>query len=100
MNAITRPQLHLSIRNLATGHYANGFTHWIYIARPDERTATAHRLADCLAPNYFADAAQMMAQGDMIDIIAHDGSAIVSVTECTARPEGVRVEVMARTGER
>ncbi len=99
MNAIVKSRPRLNIRNLATMGFAIGHSHYVYVARPDERTAVAHRLAECLADDYFADACDMMAQGDMIDIICHDGSAIVSVVECAVRPERVRVAVMARTGE-
>ena len=48
-----------SIRDLSVLAYANGFTLWHYKAGNDS-------LADVAQADYFADASDMMATGDMV----------------------------------
>ena len=48
-----------AIRDLSVLAYANGFTLWHYKSGNDS-------LADVTSENYFADAGDMMAAGDMI----------------------------------
>lgn len=48
-----------TIRDLSVLAYANGFTLWHYKAASDS-------LADVACDDYFADASDMMAAGDMI----------------------------------
>ncbi|HUN41835.1 MAG TPA: hypothetical protein VMU81_16235 [Acetobacteraceae bacterium] len=61
-----------AIRNLSVLAYANGFTLWHYKAGSD-------RLASVVARDFFADAADMLAQGDVMMISAVDGARIVTV---------------------
>ncbi len=62
-----------AIRNLSVLAYANGFTLWHYKAGK-ERLDTAARA------NFFADAADMLAVGDLIMTCAADGARILCVT--------------------
>lgn len=62
-----------AIRNLSVLAYANGFTLWHYKAGKD-------RLEVVVRPNFFADAADMLAVGDMIMVTAADGARIICVT--------------------
>lgn len=55
-----------AIRNLSVLAYANGFTLWHYKAGSD-------RLQSVAARDFFADAADMLAQGDLMMISAADG---------------------------
>ena len=61
-----------AIRNLSVLAYANGFTLWHYKAGSD-------RLQTVAARDYFADAADMLAQGDLMMITGADGARIVTV---------------------
>jgi hypothetical protein len=61
-----------AIRNLSVLAYANGFTLWHYKAGKD-------RLETVTAGNYFADAADMLAVGDLVMISAADGARILCV---------------------
>jgi hypothetical protein len=61
-----------SLRNLSVLAYANGFTLWHYKAGTEPLAATA-------APGYFADAADLMAPGDMVLFSATEGGKIASV---------------------
>jgi hypothetical protein len=61
-----------AIRNLSVLAYANGFTLWHYKAGGD-------RLAAVVARDFFADAADMLTQGDLMMISAADGGRIVTV---------------------
>ena len=73
-----------AIRNLSVIHYANGFTMWHYKAGDDTRDR-------CRAKGYFADASDMLANGDMIYIsTAKDGGCILYVT--TAENGNVEME--------
>jgi hypothetical protein len=61
-----------AIRNLSVLAYANGFTLWHYKAGTDQLQSVA-------APDYFADAGDMLAQGDLMMISAADGARVVTV---------------------
>jgi len=61
-----------AIRNLSVLAYANGFTLWHYKAGSD-------RLASVVGRDFFADAADMLAQGDVMMVSAVDGARIVTV---------------------
>ncbi|WP_298214138.1 hypothetical protein [Acidocella sp.] len=62
-----------TLRNLSVLAYANGFTLWHYKAGNDNLTEAAH-------PGYFADAADLMAEGDMVMLSGTEGGRIASVT--------------------
>ena len=55
-----------AIRNLSVLAYANGFTLWHYKAGKD-------RLNHIEEVDFFADAADMLAEGDMMIVSASDG---------------------------
>lgn len=61
-----------AIRNLSVLAYANGFTLWHYKAGSD-------RLPTVAARDFFADAADMLTQGDLMMISASDGARMVAV---------------------
>ena len=61
-----------TVRNLSVLAYANGFTLWHYKAGRDALGAVA-------ADGFFADAADMLAAGDMMMISAADGGRIAAV---------------------
>jgi hypothetical protein len=60
------------VRNLSVLAYANGFTLWHYKAGQDRLDSVAEQ-------TYFDDAADMLAQGDMMMISAADGARVLSV---------------------
>ena len=61
------------IRDLSVLAYANGFTLWHYKSGPDS-------LARVRQENYFADASDMMASGDLIMVSSGAfGASILSV---------------------
>ncbi len=62
-----------AIRSLSVLAYANGFTLWHYKAGGDT-------LADIGGPGFFAEAADMLAAGDVMMISATAGGRIASVT--------------------
>lgn len=62
-----------AIRNLSVLAYANGFTLWHY-------KAGRERLTTVTQPNFFAEASDMLAVGDMIMVSAADGARIICVT--------------------
>ena len=62
-----------AIRNLSVLAYANGFTLWHYKAGKE-------RLEMVAKPNFFADACDMLAVGDMVMVTAADGARIICVT--------------------
>ena len=66
-----------AIRNLSVLAYANGFTLWHYKAGKD-------RLTQVERADFFADAADMLAEGDMMMVSAHDGGRILTVVAGTA----------------
>jgi hypothetical protein len=61
-----------AIRNLSVLAYANGFTLWHYKAGKD-------RLEQVETRDFFADAADMLAGGDMMMVSAADGGRILSI---------------------
>ncbi len=61
-----------AIRNLSVLAYANGFTLWHY-------TAGSDRLQSVVSRDFFADAADMLTQGDLLMISAADGARVVAV---------------------
>lgn len=65
-----------AIRNLSVLAYANGFTLWHYKANHD-------RLEQIEETDFFADAADMLADGDMMMVSAADGGRILTVTPTT-----------------
>lgn len=65
-----------AIRNLSVLAYANGFTLWHYKAGKD-------RLSLVEKPDFFADAADMLAEGDMMMVSSVDGGRILTVAAGT-----------------
>ena len=65
-----------AIRNLSVLAYASGFTLWHYKAGGDP-------LARVQAPDFFADAADMLADGDMMMVSAAEGGRIISIAAGT-----------------
>ena len=65
-----------AIRNLSVLAYANGFTLWHYKAGKD-------RLNQVEEVDFFADAADMLAEGDMMIVSASDGGRIVTIASGT-----------------
>jgi hypothetical protein len=61
-----------AMRHLSVLTYANGFTLWHY-------KAGKHRLEAVTTGNYFADASDMLAVGDLLMVSAADGARIVVV---------------------
>jgi hypothetical protein len=61
-----------AIRNLSVLAYANGFTLWHYKAGKD-------RLVQVETAGFFADAADMLAEGDMLMVSAPDGGRILTI---------------------
>jgi hypothetical protein len=61
-----------AIRNLSVLAYANGFTLWHYKAGGDPLEQVETR-------DFFADAADMLAEGDMMMISAADGGRVLCV---------------------
>jgi hypothetical protein len=61
-----------TIRNLSVLSYANGFTLWHYKAGGDRLEQVAER-------NFFADASDMLAEGDLMMVSAADGGRVISV---------------------
>jgi hypothetical protein len=61
-----------AIRNLSVLAYANGFTLWHYKTGRDG-------LEKVEARDFFADAADMLALGDMMMISAPDGGRVLSI---------------------
>lgn len=61
------------IRNLSVLAYANGFTLWHY--------KTSNTLYEVNGPNYFGDASDMFAVGDMVLLSMGGEASIVTVTD-------------------
>lgn len=61
-----------AVRHLSVLAYAQGFTLWHYKAGSD-------RLADVAEGGFFADAADMLAGGDMVMVSAADGGRILCI---------------------
>jgi hypothetical protein len=70
-----------AIRNLSVLAYANGFTLWHYKAGRD-------RLDQVEKPDFFGDAAEMLAEGDMMMVSASDGGRILMIA-AAANPGAV-----------
>ncbi len=68
-----------ALRNLCVLAYANGFTLWHYKAGADP-------LDDVAGQGFFADAADMLAAGDMIMISARDGGRLAAVAVAQGMP--------------
>jgi hypothetical protein len=68
-----------ALRNLCVLAYANGFTLWHYKAGTDP-------LNDVSGQGFFADAADMLAAGDMIMISAQDGGRLAAVAVAQGTP--------------
>jgi len=71
------PAMAFAIRNLSVLAYANGFTLWHY-------KAGGEALAAVSGDDYFADASDMMAAGDMIMVSASEACRIVCVAAADA----------------
>jgi hypothetical protein len=67
-----------AIRNLSVLAYANGFTLWHYKAGVDRQDAVAEN-------DFFADASDMLASGDMVMVSAADGARILAVSLADGR---------------
>ena len=65
-----------AIRNLSVLAYANGFTLWHYRAGRDPLTQVQ-------TTDFFADAADMLVDGDMMMVSAEEGGRILSVATGT-----------------
>jgi len=61
-----------ALRNLSVLAYANGFTLWHYKSEKDA-------LAQASAQGYFADAADLLAPGDMVMLSATEGGKIATI---------------------
>ena len=61
-----------SLRNLSVLAYANGFTLWHYKAGNDN-------LAQAANPGYFADAADLLTEGDMVMLSGTEGGRIATI---------------------
>jgi hypothetical protein len=61
-----------SLRNLSVLAYANGFTLWHYKAETDQLAQTA-------GEGYFADAADLLAAGDMVMLTGAGGGKIATI---------------------
>jgi len=68
-----------AIRNLSVLAYAQGFTLWHYKAGAD-------RLDDIAAPGFLAEAADMLASGDMLMISGVEGGRIGVVNLSDGEP--------------
>ncbi len=67
-----------TIRNLSVLAYAQGFTLWHYKGAEDSIETVA-------APEFFEDAADMLAAGDMLLASASDGGKLLFATEVWGR---------------
>jgi hypothetical protein len=61
-----------TLRNLSVLAYANGFTLWHYKSGADA-------LAQATREGYFADAADLMAPGDMLMLTSAEGGKIATI---------------------
>jgi hypothetical protein len=66
-----------AIRDLSVLAYANGFTMWHYKPADDA-------LSDVASDNFFADASDMMAAGDMIIVSGAKGCRLLCVAVANA----------------
>lgn len=60
-----------TLRNLSVLAYANGFTLWHY--------KSGDKLSAAAAQGYFADAADLLAPGDMVMLSAAEGGKIATI---------------------
>jgi hypothetical protein len=60
------------LRNLSVLAYANGFTLWHYKSGADKLTQATRE-------GYFADAADLLAPGDMVMLSAEEGGKIATI---------------------
>lgn len=67
------PSARFAIRNVSVLAYANGFTLWHYKAGKE-------RLEIVVKPDFFADASDMLAVGDMILVSAANGGCVLVVS--------------------
>jgi hypothetical protein len=61
-----------ALRNLSVLAYANGFTLWHYKSGTDP-------IAQATTKGYFADAADLLAPGDMVMLSATEGGKIATI---------------------
>ena len=61
-----------SLRNLSVLAYANGFTLWHYKAGNDNFVQAAN-------PGYFADASDLLTEGDMVMLTGTEGRRIATI---------------------
>jgi len=73
-----------SLRNLSVLAYANGFTLWHYKADPADQSHTA-------AKDFFAEAGDMLAGGDMMMVTSREGARLLCVL---ADADGLRTAAM------
>jgi hypothetical protein len=66
-----------AIRDLSVLAYANGFTLWHYKAGDETR-------ADIAGENFFADASDMMAGGDLVMISGTGGCRVLCIAQADA----------------
>jgi hypothetical protein len=74
---VRTPTMAFAIRDLSVLAYANGFTLWHYKAGNDSLTNVA-------SDNYFADASDMMAGGDMVMTSGVNGCRILCIAQADA----------------
>ncbi|MDR3533992.1 MAG: hypothetical protein P4L90_25930 [Rhodopila sp.] len=67
-----------TIRNLSVLAYANGFTLWHYKSSKDA-------LQEISAPDYFADAGDMLTPGDLMMTTGTDGGRVIIVAAAEER---------------
>ena len=72
-----------AVRNLSVLAYASGFTLWHY-------RADADLLDDVVADGFFADAADVLASGDIVMISASNGARILCVGRRATPTLGVK----------
>ena len=66
-----------NIRDLSVLAYANGFTLWHYKAGND-------LLADAASDNFFSDASDMMAEGDIVMLSGANGCRVLCIARADA----------------
>ena len=66
------------VRNLSVLAYAQGFTLWHY-------RAPARRMDEVCAEDYFEDAGDMMAEGDILMVSATDGGRLLIASSVWGR---------------
>ena len=73
-----------SLRNLSVLAYANGFTLWHYKADPADHPYTGKQ-------DFFADAGDMLAGGDLVMVSSREGARLLCVL---ADADGLRTAAM------